>query len=475
MTGDAASASRVRLPWPPFVLGGYAALAAVLPFPASAVAGALPLGAAGCWWLLRESHRWLAVFLCAAILLPPLPVALGDSGPHVSVLVACAGVLAGLVQQRRWRAGAGAPARALLSLWLSMLLSLCAAALFSGPALALASLARAMLFAISVYVFFYLTCGPGRETLAGSFGLARLLFLAAAAAAVAACVDFYFQFPAPAGFGPQFVWLDSGVYRRAQGFFYEASTLGNFCAFFLLMAVVALMRGKKESPLGRGAALLGIVAFGAALVLSYSRASIVNVGVALAALVLLRRRKAFSATMVFALAGVLAALAAAVYFVLPEFARLYWERLSASFVYFFHAADGILSGRLASWGMLLDFLARHPWHAVIGVGYKTLPYSDFIGRAVVGDNAYLTVLVEMGILGLAALVWLHAAILRAGYRAARSRDTRASFFGTWIFCFWCGQTVQMLSGDLLTYWRVLPLYFWALAMAVAASDERPAA
>jgi hypothetical protein len=26
--------------------------------------------------------------------------------------------------------------------------------------------------------------------------------------------------------------------------------------------------------------------------------------------------------------------------------------------------------------------------------------------------------------------------------------------------------VQMLSGDLLTYWRVLPVYFWVLALAV---------
>jgi hypothetical protein len=26
--------------------------------------------------------------------------------------------------------------------------------------------------------------------------------------------------------------------------------------------------------------------------------------------------------------------------------------------------------------------------------------------------------------------------------------------------------VQMLSGDLLTYWRVLPLYLWVLALAV---------
>lgn len=32
--------------------------------------------------------------------------------------------------------------------------------------------------------------------------------------------------------------------------------------------------------------------------------------------------------------------------------------------------------------------------------------------------------------------------------------------------------VQMLSGDLLTYWRVLPLYFWMLALAVRLSGRR---
>ncbi|HTS84626.1 MAG TPA: hypothetical protein VMG61_05940, partial [Usitatibacter sp.] len=46
---------------------------------------------------------------------------------------------------------------------------------------------------------------------------------------------------------------------------------------------------------------------------------------------------------------------------------------------------------------------------------------------------------------------------------------RKTFFGTWILCFWCGQMVQMFSGDLLTYWRVLPVYFWVLALAVRES------
>ncbi len=75
---------------------------------------------------------------------------------------------------------------------------------------------------------------------------------------------------------------------------------------------------------------------------------------------------------------------------------------------------------------------------MFGVGYKTLPYSGFIGRRVVSDNMYLSILVETGIVGLAALLVLNFAILRAGYVAARSGDPERSFYGTWIFCFWTG-------------------------------------
>jgi O-antigen ligase len=79
---------------------------------------------------------------------------------------------------------------------------------------------------------------------------------------------------------------------------------------------------------------------------------------------------------------------------------------------------------------------------------------------------YLSALIETGTLGLAALIVLNFAIVRAGYRAARSDSRERSFYGTWIFCFWIAQCVQMLSADLLTFWRVLPVYFWVLAMAV---------
>jgi O-antigen ligase len=103
---------------------------------------------------------------------------------------------------------------------------------------------------------------------------------------------------------------------------------------------------------------------------------------------------------------------------------------------------------------------------LFGIGYKTLPYSDFIGRGVVADNMYLSLLVETGVVGLAGFLAFNAAILGAAWRGARSLDSRTAFCGAWIFCFWVGEMVQMLSGDLFTYWRVLPVYFWVLGLAV---------
>ena len=165
----------------------------------------------------------------------------------------------------------------------------------------------------------------------------------------------------------------------------------------------------------------------------------------------------------------------ALYYLLPLFTLHYWDRLSGiGQLSAFSATEGVLSGRLSSWQALVDFLLQNPAYALLGVGYKTLPYSNLIGQPVVGDNMYLTMLVETGVAGLGGAAYgcmRQFCRRRTGQRGMPT--PRVSFFGTWIFCFWTGQMFQMLSGDLLTYWRVLPLYFWALAVAVRAANEHP--
>jgi O-antigen ligase len=440
-------------PWPASLfVGAWAAAIAVAPTLTTKLLLAAP-AALVCvtWWTLHRPSRWITAFFAAALLLPPLPIPIGDSGPHPSLLFAALGLFAGLLWGCEWRSGT--LARAILTLFAILLASVALAAWRSGPEIAGASFARVALFGISVYMFFYT-----RET------TPRLTFVywIAVASAVFACVDFYFQFPAPAGYGPQFVWLDSGVYRRAQGIFYEASTLGNFCAFFLAMIAVAFTSPRDAAPVTRKWLTLGALVFFAALVLSYSRASLLNVTVALSVLVWRNRARVRWVR----IAPLLAAAGFLTWKVFPDFAQIYWMRLSASAEYIFSATEGVLSGRVASWRTLIAWINEHPWTALTGIGYKTLPYSNYIGAPLIADNQYLSLLVETGIVGLAALIWLHIAILRASARASRSADARRAFYGTWMLCFWAGEVVQMLSGDLLTYWRVLPLYFWVLALAV---------
>src|ERR1019366_4054448 len=101
------------------------------------------------------------------------------------------------------------------------------------------------------------------------------------------------------------------------------------------------------------------------------------------------------------------------WWIFPTFAQMYWLRLSFSAEYLFTRTEVVLSGRVASWQTLAAWIAAHPWQAMFGIGYKTLPYSNFLGSQVVADNMYLSLLVETGVAGLAALVWLNVAILRA--------------------------------------------------------------
>lgn len=408
-----------------------------------------------CAALALSPAGWLILFFALALLTPPLPVAVGDAGLNLAPFAACLGVLVGAVRLYEW-SGTRSPVESLLLLFIAILtVSSGVGAVYSGAAVGAGSLARVVLFALSVYVFMYALRGPALS----STRITRFLFIAAVAAAVFACADYYFQFPAPAGFEPQFIWLDEGVFRRAQGLFYEASTLGNFCAFFLVMTLVALF----HRVLPRLLLIAGALIFTSALILSYSRASLLAVLIAAVSFMAIRKARIGKVLIISTCAAVAAALL--VRALMPSFFESYWARLAGSVQNFSYAPNEVLSGRLANWQALGSFLAQHPWHAILGIGYKTLPYSDFAGSHIIADNTWLSLLVETGIVGLLCFLALNAAILRSSFRSAR----QGNFYGQWIFCFWTGEVVQMFSGDLITYWRVLPVYFWVLGTALRES------
>jgi O-antigen ligase len=451
--------------WAPAGIAVWAAALALAPsLPMKCYVAALLVVPASAWWLLGHSYRWLMAFLLSSILLPPLPIALGDSGPHVAVLLIPLGAAVAILRPLRWECLAHPVSKLFFLFGGSLILSLGFAAVYSGPVVALGSAVRTGLFLIGPCLFFYVLASARPL----SVNLAGFLFRAAVAGALFACLDFHYQFPAPAGYGAQFIWLNGAVLRRAQGVFYEASTLGNFCAFFLVMALVTFVSSRAARPCSRTEAALGTVVLGAALIFSYSRGSLLNVVCACVALICLRVR---NATVVVSICLALIGTLALIHFALPAFGESYWTRIQASFLHIQSAPDGTLSGRLSSWGAVLEFVKLHPWQAAFGVGYKTLPYSAVAGHLTIVDNTYLDLLVETGVLGLFTFVALTSQILKYSLRAAKSRKRRTAFYGSWIFCFWIGEIAQMFSGDLITYWRVLPVYFAVLAVALRGDDS----
>jgi hypothetical protein len=92
------------------------------------------------------------------------------------------------------------------------------------------------------------------------------------------------------------------------------------------------------------------------------------------------------------------------------------------------------SGRWESWWRLISYFSDQPWYLIFGIGYKTLPHTQLFGRALIAD---------------------------------------------FMFAFWCGEMIQMVTGDLFTYWRNLVVFFAGIALvlqgpAVSVASERSA-
>lgn len=182
------------------------------------------------------------------------------------------------------------------------------------------------------------------------------------------------------------------------------------------------------------------------------------------------------------------------------------------------------SGRWNNWGVLTSSFFQHPERLVFGVGYKSLATTSLFGKKVLADNAYLSALMETGIVGLGAFLTFQFVLLRtlhekikipspirqshrvlegptsagtatpgqfskdhAERQAAATlhpfvdgrnlspgnpcRDESNSalipnFYAQFMFAFWIGELVQMLTGDLFTFWRNLILFFTVMALAI---------
>jgi O-antigen ligase len=439
------------------------ALALGRDLPAALGLAGICAGAAALWTLLRRPIVWIPLFLILAVLTPPWPV--GEAPVHPASLVFAAALPAMLARGLSW--GRDRLSWMMLLFLGVLLFSTALAFAYSGVTIGAQSLLRWLLLSQAFVLFAWIAYGP-RGGAPEAEALVRLLLWLGLAGAALGAADFVFQIPPTVRFSEQYIHLPDGPRRRAQGFFYDASVLGLFCAFQLLLIASLALRRER---LIRGLRWLPWVAAPLlmfALVVSFSRGAVLNLIAGAAVLMFCHRRALFErrAVAYAAAAAAIATVSTAVALVwAPAIVRIFLLRLQFSALQFFASPNEVLSSRLTTWSYLLDFVVAHPEHFLLGIGYKTLPYTSFLGRPLVADNMYGSLLVECGALGLFVFLALCAAILRAAWQFSRSADPLLAALGAFLLAAWCGFMMQMLSGDTLTYWRVTPVYFVLLGAA----------
>jgi O-antigen ligase len=250
--------------------------------------------------------------------------------------------------------------------------------------------------------------------------------------------------------------------RRAQGLFYEASSFGNMCAFFLSLSLLHLYNFRKTASLLRlGVFLLLVGVFCTGLFLAYSRASWINALVT--AGVFLVCQKAIRFRRVAGLLALVASLLVLLYQVSPEIVANFFEWRLANLFEFWSDPSFATSGRWETWERLFVFFADHPWLLIFGIGYKSLPYTDLFGATLIADNGFLSTAFETGVIGLIAFLNLNWVIFKSLYRTGQHQNSTIRRYATFMFAFWCGEMVQMLTGDIFTYWRNVIVYLALIA------------
>lgn len=423
---------------------------------------------------IKEPLLYVMVFLAGAIALPALYLErLGAVPiyPTALLLPIGAGILAFRLPDFRLRSDRILSAFACFLLFTGV--SLPFVWVFSGGQTGVGSLLRWLMLAQAALIYVIARGGMRTKETRLERWLIPVLFGAAAVSAIYGVVDFIWPVPLPHPAADQFIWLGSGMIRRAQGVFFESSSFANMCGFFLAAAAAALLTAREHAIRISKAWLLVLIAvLTPAVLVSFSRSAwgcVLATLVAFAALFGPVRRGRF-ALFLFALCLPL--------LLLPLYSPELWSYFLLSrvghFSQIFSDPNFVSSGRIDVWRRIAGVLQDHPAYFIFGIGYKSLPRTRLFHQPIVADNGFLSLLLETGVAGLASFIYFLSAAFRTFWRIAHSLCARTAFWGGLFFAFWCGECVQLMAADAYTYWRNMAVFLTLMGVVMNWAERESA-
>jgi hypothetical protein len=431
--------------------------------------GCIGLLAALCmvWVGLSSLRVWCFLFLASDLILPPLyPDSLGRSFPvFIPTLLLTLGISVMVLRftEFRWRWSQLETAGAVFLFAVAFTLPF--SFWFSGIDQGIQSSLRFLLLCQPFIFFAWLL---GVKPFVDPKSKDRVTYFILVFGGIAAAYgiyDFYQPVPIPHPFADQYIYLWGKMIRRAQGLLYESSNFGNFCAFLLALATCFLISHWKRLSFFK-IILLSLLAgvFSIALFLAYSRASWANLLISFFVFSCLQKKKPIA--LIFFALLLAGGFLFMVYLISPDIFMNFFNWRLWSLLDFWHDPNFASSGRWENWKFLAGFFGDNPELLIFGIGYKSLSTTPLFGRGVIADNGYLSMLYETGVQGLMAFLFFNIVLLRTLFKIIRQNIAPSDFYAQFMFAFWIGEMVQMLTGDIFTYWRNLILFFTVIAMAI---------
>jgi O-antigen ligase len=258
----------------------------------------------------------------------------------------------------------------------------------------------------------------------------------------------------------QKLWLGNGhaAILRASGLVADTAAFGHLVAVWAIVSLGSLWNENNPRRLRwsfvAGALVLYVV------VVSSSRGALIDILGGLFTLCVLNRPRLRVRRSRAAL-GLLIGLAAAVgCLLIAANAQTPSGELQGSLSRFFGGNSGSVnnfsSGRLESWSSYLSECANY---LLCGTGYKTAT-SVLPGRF--PDNALLGILVEVGIPGLACMLFFLGSILWGLWRQHRAGNAYAKL----VLALWIGQIVHAMTADTFTLFSTMPFVYLLTAIVL---------
>ena len=446
-------------------VGCCVALVRNLPAAAALVAGCA-IYAAFAWASIRHPLIFITTFLLVLELLPPLFFsALGETPVYLSTILVPIAMAILVIRLPEISTGLDPVGKGLIVFVTALGISLPFAAWLSTAEVAKASVLRWLLLGQACLVYVLIRNGVKAHGTSLERNLMTLLLVGAVISAAYGIVDFVWPVPLPHPAADQFIWLPGAVLRRAQGVFYESSNFGNFCGFFLAAASGAyLSREGRIFNIPRPILLLGIAMLSLAVMVAFSRSTWASVLTTLSVFFVISRQVKRWRAAVFLLA--LASPILILWIYSPDLWDYFLNARVAYLAQIFADPNLASSGRYATWERILGIIQEQPQYLIFGVGYKTLPYTRLFHGSLITDNGYLSLLLETGIVGLGSFLVFSAGLRRVFFGFARKGVGSVRFMSAFLFAFWCGECVQLLAADALTYWRNIVLFTAIMALTV---------